>query len=248
VSTQDWVQVHWEAPVGRIVLARPEKRNAMTLAMVQRVADTVRRFDAAPEIEVIVLEAEGEAFCSGGDLAEYKGVAIDHQRAWELLSTGHDLCSSIEGSGTVVVAKVQGLAYAGGLLLSLCADITIAAAGARFAIPEMRVARPDPFIPARLVAKVGLERAGYLMLTATPIDGVEAERIGLISRCVDDDRLDAAVKETVDAILAGDAASRAVWKGILRRTVMPVDARSLVRHFTSEAMGERAAPFVRPEE
>lgn len=241
------VRFHREAPVGRIVLARPEKRNAMTLAMVGRVAEGVRAFDADPEIEVIVLEAEGSAFCSGGDLAEYKGVPIDHRKAWQLLATGQDMCASIESAGTVVVAKVQGLAYAGGVLLSLCADITVAAADARFCIPEMRVARPDPFIPNRLIAKVGLERAAWLMLTSREIDGREAERIGLIARAVEADRLDAEVKDTLDAILAGDAASRAVWKGILRRSVAPLDPRSLVHHFTSEAMAARAARFVRPD-
>lgn len=247
VTATGWVQVHGEAPVGRIVLSRPEKHNSMTLAMVRELSAAVRRFDAAPEIEVVVLEAEGAAFCTGGDLAEYRGVAIDHAQAWDLLSTGQDMCASIEGAATVLVAKVHGLAHAGGLLLSLCADITIAAADARFCVPEMRVARPDPFIPSRLIAKVGLERASWLMLTAREIDGTEAERIGLVARCVESDRLDAEVKDTVDAILAGDAASRAVWKQILRRSVMTVDARSLVGHFTSDAMAARAARFVRPE-
>ena len=245
--TAELVSVFSEPPVGRVVLGRPDKRNAMTLAMVQRVASGVRELDADPAIGVILIEAEGEHFSSGGDLAEYKGVPIDHAEAWRLLSTGHDLVTSIEAAATIVVAKVQGLAHAGGLLLSLCADLTVASTAATFRVPELRVARPDPFIPARLIAKVGLERASWLMLTAREIDGTEAERIGLVARCVEPALLDAEVKETLDAILATDQASRAAWKPVLRREVMPFDPHTMVPFFMSEATADAAKPYVRPE-
>ena len=241
------ISVYHEPPVGRVVLSRPEKRNAMTLAMVSRVASGVRELDADPAIGVILIEAEGDYFSSGGDLAEYKGVPIDHQEAWRLLSTGHDMVTSIEEAGTIVVAKVGGLAHAGGLLLSLCSDLTVASTQARFRIPELRIARPDPFIPPRLIAKVGLERASWLMLTAREIDGTEAERIGLVARCVEPALLDAEVKETLDAILATDQASRAAWKPVLRREVMPFDPHRMVTFFMSQATADAAKPYVRPE-
>jgi enoyl-CoA hydratase/carnithine racemase len=243
----DSIAVFHEPPIGRVVLSRAEKRNAMTLAMVARVASGVRELDADPEIGVILIEAAGNYFSSGGDLAEYKGVPIDHQEAWRLLSAGQDMVTSIEEAGTIVVAKVHGLAHAGGLLLSLCADLTVASTEARFRIPELRIARPDPFIPPRLIAKVGLERASWLMLTAREIDGVEAERIGLVARCVESALLDAEVKETLDAILATDAASRAAWKPVLRREVMPFDPHRMVSFFMSQATADAAKPYVRPE-
>lgn len=243
----DRISVHHEAPIGRVVLSRPEKRNAMTLAMVSRVASGVRELDADPAIGVILIEAEGDDFSSGGDLAEYKGVPIDHQEAWRLLSTGHDMVKSIEEASTIVVAKVAGLAHAGGLLLSLCADLTVASTAARFRVPELRIARPDPFIPARLIAKVGLERASWLMLTAREIDGTEAERIGLVARCVSPELLDAEVKDTLDAVLATDQASRAAWKPVLRREVMPFDPHRMIPFFMSQATADAAKPYVRPE-
>jgi len=243
----DFVAVFREPPIGRVVLSRPEKRNAMTLAMVARVASGVRELDADPEIGVILVEADGDHFSSGGDLAEYKGVPIDYQEAWRLLSTGHDLVTSIEEAGTIVVAKVQGLAHAGGLLISLCADLTVASTAARFRVPELRVARPDPFIPARLVAKVGLERASWLMLTAREIDGTEAERIGLVARCVDPAQLDAEVKETLADILATDQASRAAWKPVLKREVKPFDPHRMIGFFMSQATADAGKPYVRPE-
>jgi enoyl-CoA hydratase/carnithine racemase len=247
VREEQFIGIHREPPIGRVVLSRPEKHNAMTLAMVARIAAGVRQLDADPEIGVILIEADGDEFCSGGDLAEYRGVPIDHIEAWRLLATGQDLVTSIEEAATIVVAKVQGLAHAGGLLLSLCADLTVASTAARFRVPELRVARPDPFIPARLIAKVGIERAAWLMLTARDIDGTEAERIGLVARCVDPAVLDAEVKETLDAILATDQASRAAWKPLLRREVMPFDPHRMVGFFTSQATADAAKPFVRPE-
>ena len=243
----DFVAVFREPPIGRVVLSRPEKRNAMTLAMVAGVASGVRELDADPEIGVILVEADGDHFSSGGDLAEYKGVPIDYQEAWRLLSTGHDLVTSIEEASTIVVAKVQGLAHAGGLLISLCADLTVASTAARFRVPVLRIARPDPFIPARLIAKVGLERASWLLLTAREIDGTEAERIGLVARCVDPAQLDAEVKETLDDILATDQASRAAWKPVLRREVMPFDPHRMIRFFMSQATADAGKPYVRPE-
>lgn len=243
----EFVAVFREPPIGRVVLSRPEKRNAMTLAMVARVASGVRELDADPEVGVILVEADGDHFSSGGDLAEYKGVPIDYQEAWRLLSTGHDLVTSIEEASTIVVAKVQGLAHAGGLLISLCADLTVASTAARFRVPELRVARPDPFIPARLIAKVGLERASWLMLTAREIDGTEAERIGLVARCVDPAQLDAEVKETLDDILATDRASRAAWKPVLKREVMPFDPHRMISFFMSQATADAGKPYVRPE-
>jgi enoyl-CoA hydratase/carnithine racemase len=245
--TASFVQVHREPPLGRVVLSRPEKRNAMTLAMVSAVAAGVRQLDTDPDVAVILIEAEGDHFCSGGDLAEYKGLPIDYAEAWRLLSTGHDLCTSLEEAATTVVAKVQGHTHAGGLLISLCADITIASSGTRFRIPEMRVARPDPFIPPRLIAKVGLERASWLMLTAREIDGVEAERIGLVARVVEPALLDAEVKETLDAILAGDQASRAAWKPVLKREVMKLDPHCMIPFFMSQATADAGKPYVRPE-
>jgi enoyl-CoA hydratase/carnithine racemase len=85
------------------------------------------------------------------------------------------------------------------------------------------------------------------MLTARPIDGTEAERIGLVARCVDDADLDAEVKQTLDDILATDQASRAAWKPVLRREVMPFDPHQMVEFFMSQATADAGKPYVRPE-
>jgi enoyl-CoA hydratase/carnithine racemase len=213
--------------------------------MVSAVAEGVRQLAEQAEIDMIVLSAQGDAFSAGGDLGEYRAVQLSHHDAWKTLSTGHDLVASIENCPLVVIAVVRGPAHAGGLLLSLCADLTVAGLSARFRVPELLRARPDPFIPPRLIAKVGVERASDLMLTAREIDGAEAERIGLVARCVPDDRLDAEVACVVESILATDKASRTTWKRLLRRSISSVDPWTSIPAFRSDETAARARPFVR---
>jgi 3-hydroxypropionyl-coenzyme A dehydratase len=239
------VEIRTDGPVGQVVLARPEKRNAMTLAMVSDVAAGVRQLAEQGEVDVIVLSSGGDAFSAGGDLGEYRAVQLSHDDAWKTLSTGHDLVSSLENCPLIIIARVHGPAHAGGLLLSLCADLTVAGLSARFRVPELLRARPDPFIPPRLIAKVGLERASDLMFTAREIDGAEAERIGLVARCVPDDRLDAEVACVVESVMATDKASRTTWKRLLRRSVASVDPWTSIAAFRSDETAARARPFVR---
>jgi enoyl-CoA hydratase/carnithine racemase len=237
------VQVVKSPPVGRIVLSRPEKRNAMTTEMVRAVADGCRELDADADTDVIVLSGEGAAFSAGGDLREKGRSTYSFQDAWEILASGHDLVQSIETASKVVIARVHGHAHAGGLLLALSADITIAGESARFRVPELLRARPDPFIPPRLIAKVGRERAAELMFTAREIDGHEAYRIGLVSRCVPDTILDDEVDSMVKAIAATDRNSRAVWKRLLVQTRSPVDPWTFSPAFATAETAGRSYSF-----
>jgi enoyl-CoA hydratase/carnithine racemase len=238
------ISVSSDGTIGRIVINRPEKRNAMTLSMVASIAEGVRQLAEQGNAEIVVLSALGDAFSSGGDLAEYRAVQLTHDDAWKTLSVGHDLVATIEACPLLVVARVHGPAHAGGLLLSLCADITVASSSARFRVPELLRARPDPFIPPRLIAKVGMERAADLMFTAREIDGVEAERIGLVARCVAPDHLDDELDSLLKDILATDSASRTVWKSALRQAVQSADPWTAIPVFRSDQTATRARPFV----
>jgi methylglutaconyl-CoA hydratase len=213
--------------------------------MVAEIATAARALGDEDDIEVVVLAADGPAFSAGGDLGEYRGEQLTHRDAWFTLSTGQDLVLSLESVPKLVIARVHGAAHAGGLLLSLCADLTIASVDARFRVPELLRARPDPFIPRRLIAKIGLERASDMMFTAREVDGIEAERIGLVAKCVPADELDEQLDAIIAAILQTDRASRAVWKSIVRSTITQVEPWTLVEPFTSQQTGVRAAPFVK---
>jgi enoyl-CoA hydratase len=222
---------------------RPEKRNALTSEMVDELATACRALDADPEIEVILLTGAGVAFSAGGDLREKGPSAYSFSQAWSLLAGGHNMVDSIEKISTLVVARVHGYAHAGGLLLSLCADITIASESARFRVPELLRGRPDPFIPPRLVSKVGRERAADLMFTAREVDGREAERIGLVARCVPDEDLDSEIEGILKTVLGTDSDSRSAWKRLLVSMRSTVDPWTMVQSFTTDATARRSHGF-----
>ncbi|GAA0636113.1 hypothetical protein GCM10009547_45420 [Sporichthya brevicatena] len=236
----DPVKVWQDGSVGHLVMSRPDKANSLSTSMREHLCAGLKNLDADPDIDVIVLSGEGPAFSSGGDLREHGPSTMTVEQAWTMLASGIDLTESLEGISKLVVARVQGPAHAGGLLLSLCADITVAARTARFRCPELLRGRPDPFIPLRLTSKVGRERAADLMYTAKEIDGVEAERIGLIARCVDEADLDTEVAAVVAAIQRTDRASRTVWKRTLHTMRPTPNVWDFAPYFTSEETAHRS--------
>ncbi len=237
------VDVYKDGPIGRIVLQRTDKRNALTSGMVTAISDGLRALEGDDEIGVITLSGEGPSFCSGGDLRERGPDAVGFGQVWQMLAGGVDLVESIEQNSKVVIARVHGHVHAGGLLLSLCADLTVAAITARFRCPELLRGRPDPFIPLRLVEKIGRERAADLMYTAREIDGIEAQRIGLVARCVAEDELDAELQRVIAAVLETDPPSRTAWKRMLRAHRSTANAWEFTSHFTSEETAKRSYGF-----
>jgi enoyl-CoA hydratase/carnithine racemase len=216
------IKLRREGPAGHIVMARPEKRNSLSAAMRNLMCAYLRELDRDPDIDVIVISGDGPAFSAGGDLREHGPDAMTFEQAWTMLASGVDLVESIEA-----ISK------------------TVAASTSRFRCPELLRARPDPFIPFRLVSKVGREKAADLMYTAREIDGIEAERIGLVARCVDDDRLDGELDSLIADVLRTDRASRAVWKRMLRGARPSANAWEFADFFTSGQTADRSYNFRR---
>jgi len=225
------IRLRREGPVGHIVMARPEKRNSLSAVMRNLMCGYLRELDRDPDIDVIVISGDGPAFSAGGDLREHGPDAMTFEQAWTMLASGVDLVESIEAISKIVVARVQGPAHAGST--------------SRFRCPELLRARPDPFIPFRLVSKVGREKAADLMYTAREIDGIEAERIGLVARCVDEDQLDAELDSLIADVLRTDRTSRAVWKRMLRGARPSANAWEFADFFTSGQTAERSYNFHR---
>jgi enoyl-CoA hydratase/carnithine racemase len=182
----------------RIVLNRPEKRNAMSLELMEDLTGALREASARRDTRVIVIEGAGRAFSAGHDLSEM----IDRDR--EFLARLFDRCSvmmqTLHELPQPVIAKVHGIATAAGCQLVAACDLAVAAEGTRFATPGVKIGLfcSTPMVP--ISRAIGRKRAMEMLLTGEPIDAMTALEWGLVNRVVAREELEGVVAELVDAI------------------------------------------------
>ena len=200
--------------VGAIValtLNRPDKRNALNLALWGELAahlDTIE--SVAEEIAVVVLRAAGPVFCAGNDLKERGATAPSRFYQAKLVTRLAELPQP-------VIVAVQGGCYTGGLELALAGDIIVAAESASFADTHGKFALvPAWGMSQRLPRRVGPWKAREMSFTGLPVSGAEAARIGLANHCVPDTDLDAKVRELREAIAAQSRHSVFAYKRLYR--------------------------------
>jgi enoyl-CoA hydratase/carnithine racemase len=199
------VAIERSGPVCVLTLNRPRALNALTLGMLEEFEARLDEVEADAELRTVVLAAAGaRAFCVGADL---KFMAADPAggNVNALVDAMHRVFGRIEHFGRPVIAAIHGYCLGGGLELALTADLRIAADGARFGLPEVKVGSlPGGGGTQRLTRLIGPARAKELMFTGDPIDAAEACRIGLVNHVVPAESL---VPETM--ALAGRIATGA---------------------------------------
>ena len=179
-----------------IVLTRAAEYNTITPALRDELRAAIDEGDADPESRVILLRAEGPAFCAGYGLdwsTELQAQESASERVWDsaadlrVISSFVDVYMKLWYAWKPTVAAVQGWCIAGGTDMVLCADMIVAGEGASFGYPPSRVwGTPTT---AMWVYRLGLERAKRYLLTGDEIPAPEAARMGLILECVPDDEL-----------------------------------------------------------
>jgi enoyl-CoA hydratase/carnithine racemase len=202
-----------EGAVGRLTLARPERLNAIGPSALRELAEAARWFDAKPEVRVVVVAGEGRAFSVGADLKERAPQAGSWLERREAGQVGLRMADAIEGMRAVTIARVQGFAIGGGLVLMLACDLRIAAADAVFQIPEVEIGLPLAWggIP-RLVREIGPARTKELVMTCRRFTPAEAHAAGVLNRVVAPEALDAAVEELVAQLVAKPSVPLALTK------------------------------------
>jgi enoyl-CoA hydratase/carnithine racemase len=192
------VRVDRDGPAARIVLDRPEKRNALSLGVMRELLAALRAAAEQADVRAIVLEGAGPAFSAGHDLSEM----IDRDVAFyqQLFDVCTELMETIHRLPQPVIAKVQGIATAAGCQLVAACDLAVAADTARFATPGVKIGLfcSTPMVP--LSRAVGRKRALDMLLTGRPIDASTALEWGLVNRVVPADKLEDEVTELVEAI------------------------------------------------
>lgn len=220
----------------------PERRNPMSAEVVEHLLDGVRNAGADPAVRVIVITGAGDkAFCAGGDLSGgfFDSPLATHEQRGALA----DLFRSLRRSPKPTIARVNGHALAGGFGLAAACDIVVAVDDATFGTTEIRVGLWPMMIGAVLQRLVLPRTALDLMLTGRRISAAEARDIGVVSRVVGRDILDAAVTEVVDDLVAKSPAVLALGKAAFYATEdLPFDAAldHLQTGITAVAMTEDA--------
>jgi enoyl-CoA hydratase/carnithine racemase len=186
------MRVEVAGPVARITLDRPERRNALSLAVMRELLAELRRIGDDDRVAVVVITGAGPAFSAGHDLSEM----VDRPDEFyaELFAACVELMTAVHEIPQPVIARVHGIATAAGCQLVAACDLAVAAADARFATPGVNIGLfcSTPMVP--LVRAIGRKRALEMLLTGDPIDAPTAAQWGLVNRVVAPEALDAEVE------------------------------------------------------
>lgn len=179
--------------IATLCLNRPRARNAVNIDLLNELENTLDAlYQDLPR--AIILTATPPGFCAGIDLKESREASADFARA--RVSTMHRVLRKLRLIPVPVISAVDGVTAGLGTELMISGDLRFATRSSRFSYPEPRVAVPSP--AHRLVWLIGLSRAQDMLLTARWVEPEEGERIGLITRAVDD--LDTAVNDTIETL------------------------------------------------
>ncbi len=220
---QPLVLVDRRGPVALATLNRPEKHNAMSLAMKDAIITALRELDADPGVRVIVITGAGDtAFIAGADIAEFKGRTLVEQQRMYQEGTVYD---AVDRVTKPLIARIDGYCFGGGLELALACDIRIASERSVFSQAEVNIGIiPGGGGSQRLPRLVGLGTALKLTLTGDRIDAREALRIGLIDELVAHPRLDRRVDEIARKIASKSAVAVRLAKAAVKASArLPMD-------------------------
>jgi enoyl-CoA hydratase/carnithine racemase len=207
------VRIERRGAVLEITLARPERRNAITVAMYEALADAVQSAAKDSAIRVITLRGEGQDFAAGNDLADFLSAAprIDEEiPVWRLLR-------ALATCQTPIVAAVHGNCVGIGTTMLLHCDLVIADENTRFSMPFVDLALVPEAASSLLFPRLaGRRRAARYLLLAEPFGTAEAEAIGLVSHVVPTGDLESKLGHVVDSLLAKPPEALRLTQRLLR--------------------------------
>jgi enoyl-CoA hydratase len=233
-----------------VTINRPAQRNALNIAVNRGLLDALEAA-RSDDVAVVVLTGAGEqAFCAGADLGGLRedAGAVGQHRDRALFA---DVLAGLRTLPKPVVARVNGHALAGGFGLALSCDLAIAADHATFGTTEVKVGLWPYMITSVVVDHLGPKQALELMLTGRRLPAEEALGWGLVNRVVPAAELDAAVADTVQALLAlspvvlslGKEAYAAATQ-MRREDALPYLAAMLSLHLQTEDVAEGVTAFL----
>lgn len=209
----EYVRVEKNGAVLAIILARPERRNAITVAMYAALADAIEGAAGDAAIRVITICGEGQDFAAGNDLADFLQAPVrgdEEIPVWRLLR-------ALAENETPIVAAVHGNCVGIGTTMLLHCDLVVADETARFSLPFVDLALvPEAASSLLLPRLAGRRHAARYLLLCEPFGAAEGRDIGLVSHLAPKGDLDAELRRVTDALLAKPAEALRLTQGLLR--------------------------------
>jgi len=209
--TNEPVSVAVDGGVATITLNAPERKNSLSVELVNALADRLDDAIATAEVRVIVLTNNGNTFCAGADLASASPGLQAGKRTFV------DLFKIIQTSPTPVIGRIDGHATGGGVGLAAVCDISVMRNDAKIGFTEVRLGVAPAVISVVCLPKMRRADASELFLTGERFTPDRAAEVGLINRSVGPDDLDAAVEGFVDKIVRGGPLALAAAKDLINR-------------------------------
>ena len=238
--------------IGRLALQRPQAHNALNMQLIREMRQALRGFTEMSELRALVLTGSGKSFCAGGDLKWMQ--EMTNQDASERMKDAEELAllfSELNRLPFLVVGRINGPAYGGGLGLIACCDIAIGVESAIFSLSEVTLGLIPATISPYVVKRLGESNARRVMLNARRFSAKEAVQLGLLHQAVPDEDLDAVVEKEVNGVLrcAPEAVSAskeliAAVEGRPPEEVLGETIERLARTWETESCREGIAAFL----
>src|ERR1017187_8311145 len=199
-----------EGNIALVTLNRPQRRNALSLALMQELIDCLSEIESRRDLRVVILAANGSVFSAGHDLSEMVGRDIsEYQRLFDDCT---ELMEKLQSIPQPVIAEVQGIATAAGCQLVATCDLAIASEDAAFATPGVRIGlfRTTPMVA--LTRAIGRKRAMQMLLTGEMVPARAAAEWGLINQAVPAADLQSATRGLAEKVAAASSLVVAIGK------------------------------------
>jgi methylglutaconyl-CoA hydratase len=254
----DLVRYDHRGPAAVVTINRPDKRNALSRALIAALSDAFTRAADDPAARCVILTGSGPAFCAGMDLDELRGTLTDTaEQVWDDAAKLSALYEFIYTLPKPTIAAVNGAAVAGGAGLVTVCDLAVAVPQAKFGYPEVRRGLVAAMVLPHLLRHVGERTARWLLLTGELIDAEGALRHGLINAVVSPEQLLGRAEAWSRSLAEGGPKALAATKDLLRRCSrqsLPVDELAKAsaaprltdecRHGLTAFFDKRPAPWV----
>jgi enoyl-CoA hydratase/carnithine racemase len=219
----DELIIEQDGAVARLTVNRPEVRNALSIGIVQRIAQTLRGLSRDRAVRVFVLTGAGDrVFISGADVHEFREQLATPESALSYDAAAEQLQSALREVPQPVIARIQGHAVGSGTIVAASCDFRIAVRTAKFGIPVAKfgflASVPDTL---RLVQLVGPAKAKWLLMTGQLIEAPEAQAIGLIDQVVEPENLEATVNTLATTLAANAPLTIKATKQIIETMTAP---------------------------